>query len=234
MHLHEHIAAGLIVGGVCIFLAGSVDAFHQLPSGDVVFINIQNLLASLEGEVVAASCKKPLAFLDEFFDLFDLGDMTRGQRAAIYKARGIHELRTQGKGWCVIGIVGRLESHLHDRLGIIVAALGDALAGEFHGGIAKSIQCLLLHIGHGGATLRQDIHRTLEVGVGRLVIQIRHRLVGLGNLTRSELFFLLEELNLALDGALNSGELSGGNGHQSKGGSHRERQGLSVQHGLGR
>ena len=92
LHLHEHIAAGFIVGGVCIFLAGSVDAFHQLSSGDVVFINIQNLLAPLEGEVVAPCRKKSLAFLDEFFDLFDLGDMTRGQCAAIYEARRIHEL----------------------------------------------------------------------------------------------------------------------------------------------
>ena len=39
---------------------------------------------------------------------------------------------------------------------------------------------------------------------------------------------------MTLDGAMNSRELSGGNRHQSKGGSHGKRKGLSIQHGLGR
>ena len=93
LHLHKQVATGFAVGGFSVSLPRVVDAFHQFPGGDVVFIHIQRLLAAFESQVVAARGKEPLAFLDQFFDLFHLRHMSGRESSAIGKTFRVQKLR---------------------------------------------------------------------------------------------------------------------------------------------
>ena len=208
--LHEHVAAGFVVGGVGVLLAGEVDFFHQLAGGDVVFVNIEGLFAAFEGEVVAAGGEEAFAFFDEFLDFLDFGDMAGGEGAAIDEALGIEEAGAEGEGGAVVWIVAFLEDDFDEGFGIGIAAFGDALAGELDGGIAEAGEGLLADIGGGGTAGREGIDGALEMGIGGLVVEGGHFLLAFGDLGIGVGFFLVAEGLFALGGADDSGILAMG------------------------
>ena len=72
--LSEHVAAGLVVGGRRVFLTGDIDAFHPAARGDVVLIDVEDLLVTLEGKVEPTRGVETVSLEQELFHLLDIRD----------------------------------------------------------------------------------------------------------------------------------------------------------------
>ena len=142
INIGEHGSARFTVGGVGILLTSHIDFFHQAPRGDIIFVNIDSLLAAFECDIVASGCIVALTFLDEALDFLDVGNMPRGESSPIGKTLRIHELRAEGFCWTVIWVVAIFEDDFHSRAGIRVTAFRDTLAREKNGGVAEATECL--------------------------------------------------------------------------------------------
>ena len=125
VHLTQHIAASLVVGGSGIFIAGAIDALHTASRGDIVFVNIENLLVALEGQIKASGGVEAVGLEQQLFYFLDICDESRSERPV--EPRGILELAFQRERRPIIGRVTILEHDFHRRRGVLVATLGDAL-----------------------------------------------------------------------------------------------------------
>ena len=107
---------------------GLADFLHQHPRGLVVRVDIQDLFAPLEGDVVAIGFEVALGLDEELFDFLHVGAVAWPDGLVV--VIGIFEVGEDENGLPAARVVALVGDDAQRAFGVRVAAFGDALFGQ--------------------------------------------------------------------------------------------------------
>src|SRR5271166_1642746 len=167
----QQLGPSLAVSRLGVLVAAGVDTLLSLAGSDVVGIEIEDLVVGFVGLVPLGGILVALGVVEEVLHRLDLATERWGDGPVI--VRGILEVGQDDYGPVVIGIVGGIEDRLAKILGVLIAALGDALLREVACGGAEAIEGLAAEM-MGDIALREEIAGGLVLGKRGLVVALIH------------------------------------------------------------
>ena len=126
---------------------GVIDPLLTAPRGDVIGIEVEDLLIFLEGEIVAAGVVVALGITEELLHILYLGDELRAHR--LVEIAGLRKVSEKVERFAAIGIITITHHFAHNHLCFRVFAFGNTLLGQLHSALAKAIDRGVMLLGGG-------------------------------------------------------------------------------------
>ena len=148
IHQPKHAAASLVVGLIVVSGALLVDLLHAIACGGVVWVEIQNLLVALRGQIVAPGGIKALGLVQQGLHLVAFGGEFRIEGGVEIS---LLQLGKDSRSRLVTRVEFRGENGFGDILGFGVIAPLDQIPRIVHGGFAEVVENRLAIGGGRGA-----------------------------------------------------------------------------------
>ena len=145
-----------------------VDPFLAPAGGNVVRIEVQDLLIFLEGEIVTPGVVVAVRVDQQLLHILDLGDELRAHRPV--EIAGLGKMGEEVKRLAAIRIVAIAHDFPHHLFSLAVFAFGNALLGQFHSTFAEAVDRAIVVIGGRQAIgQKADGHPEFIMGLGKIL-----------------------------------------------------------------